>query len=190
MANEDAPATRRQRAAIVAALRADGIEVEEFCAAGDPVPTPYTVAHRFRRYGYRLMFRVLEPHWVLIAMYERVADQTTLRDPFAAMAWFIDWLRRQHIGVRYVLGRVETGPFRKGRDLGDDRLLCYYVRWGGASIVPAEQVPGMSKARQLAATLQGIRFVKVEVPQFRMPKERARLARSTGARNSKGSATR
>lgn len=190
MSKAGAPATRRQRAAIVAALRAEGIEVEAFCAAGDPVPTTYTVAHRFVRDGYRLTFRVLEPHWVLIAMYERVADRTALADPFAAMAWFIDWLRRERIGIRYVLGRVETGPFRKGRDLNDDRLLRYYVRWGGASIIPAAQVPGMGKARQLAASLQGIRYVRVEVPPFRMPKARAHLARSAGTRDSKGSANR
>jgi type III secretion system regulator LcrR len=171
---EDAPATMGRRAAIVAALRAEGLEVEEICAAGDPVPTPFTVAHRFVRDGHRLTFRVVEPHWVLISMYERLGAGPTLRDPFTTMAWFVHWLRWQRLGIQYVLGRVETGPFRKGHDLDDDRLLRYYLRWGGAEVVPLEAVPGLSWIQRRVASLQGIRYVRVGVPDFRMPKDRAR----------------
>lgn len=180
---EDAAATLRRRAAIVAGLRADGLEVEEFCGAGDPVPTPYTVAHRFTRYGYRLSFRVVEPHWVLLSMYERMIEKPRLADPFTAMTSFIDWLRRRQPGVLYVLGRVETRPFRTGRDLDDARLLRYYLRWGGAEIVAPEDVPGLGSTQRLAASLQGIRYVKVGVPDFRMPKVRARALRQAGVAN-------
>jgi Type III secretion system regulator (LcrR) len=174
MLQEDAPATMRQRAAIVAGLRADAVEVEEICGAGDAVPTPYTVAHRFTRHGYRLTFRVVEPHWVLLSMYERLIERPRLGDPFTAMAWFIDWLRRRRLGIEYVLGRVETRPFRKGRDLDDERLLRYYLRCGAAEIVAVEHVPGITRAQRMAASLQGIRYVRVGVPDFRMPRERAR----------------
>ena len=180
MLQEDAPATLRQRAAIVAGLRADGVEVEEICADGDAVPTPFTVAHRFTRYGYRLTFRVVEPHWVLLSMYERLIEKPRLGDPFTCMAWFIDWLRRRQLGIAYVLGRVETRPFRRGRDLDDERLLLYYLRWGGAEIVDVEDVPGMTRAQRMAASLQGVRYVKVGVPDFRMPRERARAMRPAG----------
>ena len=95
---------------------------------------------------------MVEPHWVLLSMYERLIEQARLGDPFAAMAWFIDWLRRRRLGIEYVLGRVETRPFRKGRDLDDERLLRYYLRWGGAEIVPLENVPGMTRARRMAAS--------------------------------------
>jgi hypothetical protein len=177
MLQEDAPATVRRRAAIVAGLRADGVEVEQICAAGGRVPTPFSVAHRFTRAGYRLTFRVVQPDWVLLSMYERRIGQPRLSDPFTAMAWFIDWLRRRQQGIAYVLGRVETRPFRQGRDLDDERLLRYYLRWGGAEVVALEDVPGMSRAQQIAASMQGIRYVRVGVPAFRMPKERARAMR-------------
>lgn len=180
---EDASATLRRRAAIVAGLCADGLEVDEFCAAGDPVPTRFSVAHRFTRYGYRLSFRVVEPHWVLLSMYERMVARPRLADAFTAMAWFIDWLRRRQPGVEYVLGRVETEPFRQGRDLDDARLLRYYLRWGGAAIVAPEDVPGLGGTQCFAAPLQGIRYVRVGVPDFRMPKERARALRQAGVDN-------
>ena len=171
------PSTGEQRAAIVQALRAEGITVEAVCGAGDPVPTALTIAHRFVRHGYRLTFRLIEPHWVLIAMYERLIDAPTLRDPFTAMTWFVDWLRRRELGIDYVLGRVETQPYRASRDLDDNRLLRYYLRWGGAEVIPAAAVPGLSRARQMAATWQGIRYVKVGVADFRLPKVRARAGR-------------
>lgn len=174
---EDAPATFAQRSTIVTGLRAEGLAVENVCAAGDRVPTPYTIAHRFTRYDHRLTFRVLEPHWVLLSMYERLTGKARMSDAFTCMTWFTDWLRRQEVGIAYVLGRVETAPFRTGRDLDDDRLLRYYRVWCGAEVVALEDVPGMTQAELIAAAFRGIRYVKVSVPDFRMPKERARRAR-------------
>lgn len=174
---EDWPATCAQRSLIVSRLRAEGLEVEELCAAGDPVPTPYTVAHRFTRHGYRLTFRVLEPDWVLLTMYERLVEKPRMADAFTCMTGFVDWLRRQEIGIEYVLGRVETALFRKGRDLDDDRLLRYYLAFCGAEVIALDDVPGMTKMERMKATLRGIRFVRVGVPGFRMPKERARAMR-------------
>jgi type III secretion system regulator LcrR len=169
---EDAPATMRMRAAVVAALEAEGVAVRAGCALGDPVPTPYSVEHSFERFGYRLTFRVVEPHWLLIAMYERLVERPTMRDPFYCMAWFIDLLRRSELNLEYVLGRVETAPFRQGRDLDDQRLRRYYLRWGGAEDVALDAVPGLTRLDRAQALAAGIHYVRVGVRDFRMPKQR------------------
>jgi type III secretion system regulator LcrR len=169
---EDAPATIERRAAVVHALAQEGVSVQAGCAVGDPVPTVYSIEHSFERHGYRLTFRVVEPHWLLIAMYERLVDRPTMRDPFYCMAWFIDLLRRHELGLDYVMGRVETEPFRQGRDLDDRRLRRYYLRWGGAEDVPLDAVPGLTTLDRAQARAAGIRYVKVGVPDFRMPKRR------------------
>lgn len=169
---EDAPATIERRAAVVEALAKEGVTARPACAVGDPVPTVYSIEHSFERYGYRLTFRVVEPHWLLIGMYERLVDRPTMRDPFYCMAWFIDLLRRHEVGLDHVMGRVETAPFRRGRDLDDRRLRRYYLRWGGAADVPIEDVPGLTTLDRAQAVADGIRYVKVGVPDFRMPKRR------------------
>lgn len=169
---EDAPETIRQRHAVIEALAKEGVPVRAACALGDPVPTTYSIEHSFERYGYRLTFRVLEPHWLLIGMYERLRDQPSMRDPFLCMTWFVDLLRRHELGLEYVLGRVETAPFRKGRDLDDERLRRYYVRWGGAETIPLEAVPGLTRLDRAQAEAAGIHYVRVGVPDFRMPKRR------------------
>ena len=172
---EDAPETIAQRQRIVEALRQDGVEVEDICSFGSKIPTVFSIAHRIEYGGYRLTFRVLEPHWVAWTMYERLAGRQAMRDPFGALVWFVEWLKLKNFGIEFVLGRVETTPFRKGRDLNDARLLKYYVRWGGAEIVPIDEVPGLDADQRLAALRNGIKYVKVGVPDFCTPKERNRL---------------
>lgn len=169
---EDAPATIAMRARVVAALEAERLAVEAGCALGDPVPTTYSIEHGFEAYGYRLTFRVVEPHWLLIGMYERLEGRPGMRDPFYCMCWFIDLLRRRVPGLDHVMGRVETEPFRKGRDLDDARLRRYYLRWGGAEVVPLEAVPGLTRLDRAQALAAGIQYVRVGVPNFRMPKQR------------------
>ncbi|MEO1019095.1 MAG: hypothetical protein AAFY56_15580, partial [Pseudomonadota bacterium] len=172
MVREASPETVEARRRIAAALATEGFDAKAVCVKGSKIPTVYTVAHEIEGWGYRLSYRLIDPNWLMIGMYERLDPKCSMRDAFTLMRWFVEFLRRRDLGIEYVLGRVDTVAFRGQGDLDDSRLLKYYVRWGGARAVSREELTMISERSRKEAAAEGIDYVKIDVADFKLKRQR------------------
>ncbi len=168
MVREASNETAEARERVVRALACAGLEARPYCLNGSKVVTPYTLAHEIVGWGYRLSYRLIDPDWILIGLYERSNPQRSMRDPFALMRHFVEALKQHDAGIDHVLGRVDTTDLRKGSDLNDERLLSYYLRWGGARVVSLDELTMLSPWMRDEAKQLGICYVRVDVADFEL----------------------
>lgn len=79
----------------------------------------------------------------MIVLYRRTAPHATLRTGFAGLIRFTEWLRHRDIGVKRLVGVVDTSHCRQEGGLSDERLERFY-RLAGARRIRAADVPGLA----------------------------------------------
>lgn len=154
--------------AVLRALARDGIPVDEVRAFDDP-HSPFVEGYRITIEGAEIVFRVLDRETVVIVLYRRTAMHATLRTAFTGLIRFADRLRSRDLGVKRLVGVVDTSSYRPEGGLSDDRLERFYRLMGARRISPGE-VPGLTPLALPWYTARRTVWVALELDDFRPPR--------------------
>jgi hypothetical protein len=138
--------------------------------AFDDPRSPVLVGWRLEALGAELVFCRADPESVLLALYRRLEAGGGLHNRFRGILWFVEFLieRRARLGVRRVVGAVDTSLFRAAGGLDDARLFRFYVHCGTRWIGP-DEMPGLGAIERRWHTLAGTRWACIDFERYRRP---------------------
>lgn len=144
--------------------------------------SPLMEGWRFEALGAELIWRLVPPDSVLLVRYRRLAGGYGLRNQFRAILWFVEFLaeRRNRLGVRRVVGTVDTSQFRAEGGLDDDRLFRFYAHCG-TRLIDCDEMPGLSAIERRWYRLRGMRWACIDFDRYRRPTGRRPAAATPAA---------
>lgn len=136
----------------------------------DDPDSPLVVGWRIAHLGAELDFRTVPPASVLLIRYLRLQGGRGLRNQFTAMIWFVEFLiaRQPVLGIRQMVGTIDTSLFRAEGGLDDNRLFRFYAHCGARLIGPAE-MPGLGSIERRWYEMTGARWACIDFADYHRP---------------------
>ncbi|MTW22481.1 hypothetical protein [Allochromatium palmeri] len=122
-------------------------------------PDSLYIGPRVRMREAEIIYRRPEPGLLLIVLYRRLGERrVTLANPFAELFGFLSLCVEPRFGLRRVLCRISTSPYRDQGGLDDARMVRLCDHLLGAEWVEYDQHPWLAQeAAALRARLERLR---------------------------------
>jgi hypothetical protein len=92
--------------------------------------------YRFEIAQAEIVYRMHDPQTVVIIRYRtHPHDRKNLANPFRGMHWFLQFLCRSELGVKRVMGLVDTTLYQEQGGLTAERLLHVYQHHMGGRLI-------------------------------------------------------
>lgn len=123
---------------VYAALAAEGIVLEEERLFEH---SALFAGYRFEIAQAEIVYRMHDPQTIIIIRYRTHRhDRKNLANPFRAMHWFLQFLCRSKLGIKRVMGLVDTTLYQEQGGLTTARLLHVYLRHMGGRLIDFDGV--------------------------------------------------
>ena len=114
---------------IRAALLEQGLTVNNHYLSGSAGNGDMYLGPHFRIRSCELIYRLTDANDLLLVLYRRLEQSSSLRNPFADLIWFLQLATQAQYGLARVLGYISTFSHRHENGLSEARLVRFYQRF-------------------------------------------------------------
>lgn len=102
-------------------------------------PDGMLIGKRVRLTACEITYRVEEKGAIMILDYSRRQEAQGLGNAFRDFLWFLDFLYREKLGIKWIIGYVDAQPSEFERTLTSNRITQFYLKFLCARVMQSNE---------------------------------------------------